>query len=313
MTRVLWRQYRDTALVFGGVLLLAVIFLLVSGFHLISLAQQLKIAACAHQDTDYCVQIMGTFQSRIIYEQLLASLLLFLLPLLVGLFVGAPLIAREWEQGTYRLAWTQSVSRSRWLANRLSVLILVILPAFIILALLGFWWYSPQISISNVWVAYEAGGGMPVTYALFAFALGTVSGALFRKTLPAMAVTLFLFLLIHISIAIWLRPYFLPPLVSATFNATQPSPTQVQQSLRVHFQYIDRQGHLLSAEEAFDPCNGKNERLDQCLNDRGIRYYVLYQPADRFWLFQGIEAILYLVLILGLLGLTFWLVRRRLC
>jgi hypothetical protein len=32
------------------------------------------------------------------------------------MFWGAPLVAGELESGTFRLAWTQDVSRVRWLA-----------------------------------------------------------------------------------------------------------------------------------------------------------------------------------------------------
>ena len=35
---------------------------------------------------------------------------LTLLPALAGLFIGAPLLARELEHGTHRLAWTQSLT-----------------------------------------------------------------------------------------------------------------------------------------------------------------------------------------------------------
>jgi hypothetical protein len=313
MTWVLWRQYRIMALVAGVLLALTIAGLLLSGFHIMDVARQLGVVACVYQQTDACTQIKITFEERVMYEETAVYLWLFLLPLLVGLFVGAPLIAREWEQGTYRLAWTQSVSRSRWLIHRLSVLGLVILLASIVPALLSFWWNGPQMGISSVWVVYDNKGMVPVAYALFAFALGTASGTLFRKMLPALAVTLLLFLLVRIAIAIWLRPYFLPPVMTATLDAAWSSPVEVRQGMTVQIQYIDRQGHMISTEEAFKLCFGNTGNPDQCLHDLGIRYYILYQPADRFWLFQGIEAALYLVLILGLLGLTTWLVRRRLC
>ena len=42
-------------------------------------------------------------------------------PVIIGVFWGAPLVARELEAGTHRLAWTQSVTRTRWLAIKLGV------------------------------------------------------------------------------------------------------------------------------------------------------------------------------------------------
>ena len=56
------------------------------------------------------------------YPQLkFAGCVLVALPALVGAFWGAPLVARELESGTYRLAWAQSVTRTRWLAVKLAV------------------------------------------------------------------------------------------------------------------------------------------------------------------------------------------------
>lgn len=315
MTWVLWRQYRITALIAGALLALTIVFLLISGFHLMAVAQQSGLAICAHQDINACDQARVEFISQVNYEQSIAYLWLFLLPLLIGLFVGAPLIAREWEQGTYRLAWTQSVSRTRWLISRLSVFSLVLVLASLILTLLSSWWISAQMSM-NIWAYYDIGGVMPVVYMLFAFALGTASGTLFRKTLPAMAVTLLLFLLVRLVIVIWLRPHFLPPVMTPILHADQKRPLAVRQGWQVQYQNVDRQGHPLSDNEVsriVRSCDETTNSLNKCISDRGLNYYALYQPADRFWLFQGIETILYLVFILGLLWLTTWLVRKRLC
>src|SRR5215472_7781451 len=49
------------------------------------------------------------------------SVLIVVVPGVLGVFGGAPLVAGELESGTLRLAWTQDVSRVRWLALRLTV------------------------------------------------------------------------------------------------------------------------------------------------------------------------------------------------
>ena len=314
MTWVLWRQYRTTVLIAGVLLVLTITFLLISGFHILAVAQQLGVmTSCAHnQDTGNCLMLGIAFDAHTDTELAIGVLWLSLFPLLIGLFVGAPLIAREWEQGTYRLVWTQSISRSRWLIHRLCILIAVILLISIIPALLSSWWSGPRITISNGWENYDIRGFVPVAYALFAFALGTACGTLLRKTLPAMAATLLFFLLVRIAITIWLRPYFLPPMV-AILDPNQVSPLQLDQtSWVVQIQRSDPQGHLISYDEMTSPCL-HSENVDLCEHDHGIYYYVLYQPTDRFWQFQGMEATLYLVLSFALLGLTFWLVRKRLC
>jgi hypothetical protein len=315
MNWVLWRQYRTTALIVGVLLVLTIAFLLISGFHILSVVQQLRLTtSCANnQETGTCSLAHYEYYRQTFIEEMIGVLWLYLFPLLIGLFVGAPLIAREWEQGTYRLAWTQSISRSRWLTHRLGILAVVILLTSIISALLASWWADPQISVSNTWSLYDIRGLMPIASALFAFALGTACGTLLRKTLPAMALTLLFFLVVRIAVAIWLRSYFLPPLMSPLLDpAAQSEPAQLQNSMTVKIQYIDSLGHLLSFEQAYNQCINSHEISNLCMHDHGIRYYTLYQPADRFWLFQSMEAALYIVLMLALLGLTAWLVRKRL-
>jgi len=43
----------------------------------------------------------------------------------------------------------------------------------------------------------------------------------------------------------------------------------------------------------------------------GYRGYLTYQPASRFWAFQAIEAGIFMILAAALLGVTFWVVKRR--
>ena len=68
---------------------------------------------------------------------------LYLTPALIGTFWGAPLISRELETGTYRLAWTQSVSRTRWLAVKLGLAALASMATAGLLSLMVTWWSSP--------------------------------------------------------------------------------------------------------------------------------------------------------------------------
>src|SRR5215467_2497415 len=37
-------------------------------------------------------------------------------PLVLGILCGAPLVAHEFETGTNQFAWTQTITRRRWLA-----------------------------------------------------------------------------------------------------------------------------------------------------------------------------------------------------
>jgi hypothetical protein len=56
--------------------------------------------------------------------------------------------------------------------------------------------------------------------------------------------------------------------------------------------------------------NGQ-EDLGAYLTANGVTMHWLYQPAERFWLFQSIEAVIFATLALALVAIAVWLVRRR--
>src|ERR1700749_2264653 len=146
-----------------------------------------------------------------------------LTPAVIGLFWGAPLIARELETGTAALAWNQSVTRTRWLAVKLVIGALTAMALTEALCLMQTWWAGP---VSQA-VADGAGSGVaqsrfsqlnfathgitPLGYAAFAFALGVTAGALIRRTIPARTVTLAIFAALQVAMPLWLRPNLAPP------------------------------------------------------------------------------------------------------
>jgi len=181
--------------------------------------------------------------------------LAYLAPALMGVFWGAPLIAREVETGTHRIAWNQSVTRTRWTVVKLGLVGLAAVATAGLLSLMVTWWASPidhAASLAGGSVQVAAGGGAgvhsswyvlarlqpvvfaargvaPLGYAVFAFALGVTAGVLLRRTLPAMAVTLVAFALIQVLVPNFLRPHLLPPahftaplnLQAASFHPTE--------------------------------------------------------------------------------------------
>ncbi len=135
-------------------------------------------------------------------------------PGLIGMFWGAPLAAREFEDGTFRLAWTQSVTRIRWMAAKLAVAGLASMAAAGLLSLLVTWWSGPlDHSAMNQFATFDQRGIAPAGYAAFAFTLGVLAGALIRRTLPAMAVTLAVFVAVRVTEFSWLRPRLLHPVL----------------------------------------------------------------------------------------------------
>ena len=131
------------------------------------------------------------------------------------MFWGAPLVAREFETGTFRLAWTQGVTRTRWLAAKLAIAGAAAIAVAELLSLMVTWWSSPIHKANAGYTAFTSGsfhsGIAPAGYAAFAFALGVTAGLLIRRTLPAMAVTLAIFAAVIIAFPFWVRPHLIPP------------------------------------------------------------------------------------------------------
>jgi hypothetical protein len=133
-------------------------------------------------------------------------------PLLLGIFWGAPLVARELETGTYRLAWTQSVTRTRWLALKLSVVGMASVVVAGLLSLMLTWWSKPFDTVNmNPFGSFDERDIVPIGYAALAFALGVTAGVLIRRALPAMATTLVAFVAVRLGMTA-VRPHLIAPL-----------------------------------------------------------------------------------------------------
>jgi hypothetical protein len=248
-----------------------------------------------------------------------AVLWLNFLPLLFGMFIGAPMVARELEQGTHRLAWTQSITRLRWVVLKLSLLIGVTLLAFVILDAFLIWWNGPIDSTLGPWETFDLQGSVPLAYALFGLVLGITVGTLVRRSVPAMAITIVCFLLLRLLVMALLRPHFLPPL-SYIWPGTQNDPRAYQGDLVISQTMVDRYGHQLSDADISRLCSNpalpkggtdQQTAFMQCVEHLGFLNLGYYQPADRFWLFQAIETTIFLGLAVGLLLLSVWWVRYR--
>jgi hypothetical protein len=139
--------------------------------------------------------------------------LVVVVPGLAGMFLGAPLVARELEDGTFSLAWTQSVTRARWLIVSLLVTGLASVAIAGLVSLIVTWWASPLDRAGmNQFGSFDERGVVPLGYAAFAFTLGVVAGALVRRTIPAMMLTLVGFVAARLAVKIWLRPFLITPL-----------------------------------------------------------------------------------------------------
>ena len=115
------------------------------------------------------------------------------LPIVAGVFVGAPMLAREFESGTYPFAWTQGVERTKFFSVRLlSVVVALALGAAVLGAVAG-WWSSPFSSFgpANAWQPGQFDVSVLVlpAWTVLALALGAWLGAITRHVVSAMAAT----------------------------------------------------------------------------------------------------------------------------
>ncbi|MGH3201525.1 MAG: hypothetical protein ACRDOA_05765 [Streptosporangiaceae bacterium] len=209
MIRFTWLRFRgQAAVVFGALAALAVV-LAVTGA---DLAHRYDTTAAACQARGDCAAAMSAFADSDSFLQSFVRVLLVAAPALIGMFWGAPLIAREFETGTFRLAWTQDVAPTRWLAIKLGMVGLASVAAAGLLSIMVTWWSSPiDKALLDQWAMFTQRDITPIGYAAFAFALGVTAGMLIRRTVPAMAITLAVFAAVQVVMPLWIRPHLITP------------------------------------------------------------------------------------------------------
>ncbi|MFI9386560.1 ABC transporter permease subunit [Kutzneria sp. NPDC052558] len=321
-----WRQSRVPGLsVLAGLLVVAAV-LAVTGPQLVGRTD--------YSDLD--VLYMGTI------------IAMYLLPAVLGVFWGVPMITRELETGTHSLVWNQTVTRRRWLATKGGIGVLAATITAGALSAAITWWAEPIDSLVSTLtnssmpshmspIVFAARGIAPIGYAAFAYVLGVAVGLVVRRTVAAMAVTLVLFAAVMVAVPLFVRPYVLPA-VRETVSITEANVTGIVgndqtgiiQSIKVREpagvwvltnETVDPSGKAVSPLPDFvQTCMPKPDRqsgppdqriIATCLAElqgRGYRQVLSYQPDSRFWPLQWLETAFFLALS-TLLG---WFCFRRL-
>ena len=323
-----WRQHRKQALfAIAGLLALAG-FLVPTGlamrhtFAKLGLAECLRNAGAADLipgNDEACHVAMAQFNNA--YGGYpLAGVLFLVLPLLVGLFWGAPLVAREVEHGTHRLVWTQGISRRHWALVKIALVgsaSLVVATAY---GLGVAWWLDPLMRAGGritrfMAFFFDMQGVVPIGYTLFAVALGVAAGTLWPKVLPAMAATLVGFVGLRIAVAWLARPRFLPPReLTYALTGSNLEPNPALGNWVISFGIKDASGKLIAPNsEIVCPPNATGPGAGCGANlgvSPGSYNWQLYQPGDRYWPFQWIELGLFVALAAALLYLAIRRIRR---
>jgi ABC-type transport system involved in multi-copper enzyme maturation permease subunit len=333
MTWLAWRQHRNQAYFAAAALAAFAVLLLITGRQLASQYQSAR-ALCAAAHT--CGNLANTLTLGSPVTSTVVSVAVVVVPCLLGVFWGGPLVARELETGTSQFAWMQSITRRRWLAVKVGWALLAAAAWAGAISALATWWSSPVNALQQQNFQpsqFDIQGIVPVGYALFAVALGIAAGALLRRTLPALAITIGVFAFLRLVIGQDLRSHYLTA-VTKTFsfghNLALPKgsywlveqglvgpggnmPTTSSPGGGVN---LNVSGVAINVGNMPSACRAlvfqAPTKIFSCLTGRGYRgIFVSYQPASRYWAFQGIETGLFIVLAAALIAVTAIVVLRR--
>jgi hypothetical protein len=328
MAWVTWRQHR-LALASVAVFLGALAVGMWIGGTALRHAHAAAIAACQSASSPGCQNAIIDFNGTNGF--LSNGFILQAVPVLIGAFAGAPVLARELETGTFRFAWTQGFGRWRWVLAKLVVLAVAVAIGAGALSVMLHWYYQPYFAAGNQDLTlsevtpfspglFDQRGVSFAAWTLAAFSIGALAGMLIRRVVPAIVATLAVYTGLAFAAGGLLRQHYLAPLVTSSLNVPGTAWTLSQwwtkdgkfafagwppDSL---FQQFCPKGPAGPVGVFGKP---KAEALAQCLTPHGYTQWTSYQPASRFWAFQWIEGGWLLALSVLLIAATVWLVRRR--
>jgi ABC-type transport system involved in multi-copper enzyme maturation permease subunit len=293
MIWVSWRQHRSAALGCLAVLIGLAIYAILVGTSMRTAFGHDSLAPClARSQGAGCPTGVTAFMNEFGSEVNIAFWSVALIvPGLIGVLVGAPLIAGELEYGTWRLAWSQSVPRARWLAVKLAMVTGGLIVVGAAMTAVITWYRAPMDRLTghlqhNI---YDYEGLVPTAYILCAFGFAVLAGLLIRRSIPAMIAAFLPWLAFRLVVEFAFRPHFMTPLTMAWAH--------------VHCRPPNGCGWGISSTPQITGHIG-----DWVLSANRL---ITYQPADRFWSFQFIEAGIFVVLAVASLGTAIWLLHRR--
>jgi len=321
---VTWRQHRPALI--GAAVFLGLVssYLLIMGVAINN--AYAKVASCRPASSGTCQQLLHSFSAE--YwggggtgavsaggAQTVSSLML-VVPVLLGVFLGAPVLARELETGTFRFAWTQGCGRFRWAVSKLVLLAVLVTAVTWAFTELFSWYYHAFLVDGQVSrllpLAFGLLGVAFAAWTLAAFSIAAFFGALIRRTIPAMAATLATWTVLAIGTAVWLRQHYQAPL-RTTGNPPSDAWVLSNYATGPNGQVLSQRALNQLFQQA--PASVQNSRnpnaLTNWLTQQHYKQWTSYEPASRFWHFQLIEGGWLLVLSAVAIAAAIWLVRRR--
>lgn len=243
---------------------------------------------------------------------------LMAIPILLGVFLGAPLLSGDLENGTAKLVAAQSASRTRWLATKLGLTTLVVVVITVALSAAFGWWWSPVKSEVTVmdWTSSEAfntTGPVPVALTLFSVIGGVAIGAVLRRTLMAMVVTFGFTVVLQL---VWSYCILsLGNVITVTTNkgvmAENSFPSLPDGVYQIDESYLTRSGDLLGWSTCADGDTDAAREL--CLKQEGVvGWSVDYLPMSQMNGMQWFGASILFALTAGIAVFLFFWGRKRL-
>ena len=327
-TKLAWVTYRQHRPALTG----AAVFLGLISLYLLIMGLQInhayaKVAACQPASSGICQQLAHSFTQE--YwggggtgalsaggAQTVSSLML-VVPVLLGVFLGASVLARELETGTFRFAWTQGCGRVRWAVSKLVLLATVVTAVTWAFTELFSWYYHPFLVDGQVSrllpLAFGLLGVAFAAWTLAAFAIAVFFGALIRRTLPAMAATLATWTFLAIGTAVGLRQHYQAPLKTTAINPPAGAWVLSNYATGPNGQVLSQRAlNQLFQQAPASVQNSPNPNaMQNWLAQQHYTQWTSYEPASRFWHFQLIEGGWLLALSVVLIAAAIWLVRRR--
>ncbi|MFJ8960148.1 hypothetical protein ACIRG5_12245 [Lentzea sp. NPDC102401] len=297
-----WRQHRATV-----VWTMTAIGLL--GIGMVILSRMLRSPSTAPGELEQLTELANI----LLIAQILA-------PVLIATFWTAPAIAREHEQRTAVFVWTQDVKPAAWLTVKVAMLGGLTLVAA---AWTGVCSAQLARSIQSVEksaslfesVLFEASVPIQIGYSLFAFAIGLAASALLRRTVPAIGLSLGVFIAARV-VATTSRSEYLPPERLATpftgdTGVTRAAPIG-ENSRRLGVEYADASGAPKPFPWTECRSAGTREEFQTCVRGHGVQDVVtVYQPGSRLFLFQVIESSAFTLAAAALITWIFLRFRKR--
>jgi len=309
MTWLTWRLQRAEILFLGAIALAITASLIISQSDVATRARLLTLQECIVPTRDS--SSVCNFSGGVLYRLITTWIFTFnFLPLIVALLLALPVVT-ELENGTYRLAWTQSVTRQRWLWTKLGLLVACGMGFAAILTISFGWWSSPINKIAGKlgqdW--YDFGGILPFGYMLFAIGLMLTIGVVIRRPIPAFALTTVLFVAARELFILWIRPNLKAPLTRAV-NLGKPN-----DGWNTSIFWVDATGNHLSFVQVRAICNpthgDPNAIQAGCPAQHGLTMMERYHPASHYWPLQIMETGIFAAAGVALIAFAAWYILRR--